>query len=268
MELNGSHVLITGASRGIGAKMAREYAKRGATVSLAARSAEPLKLLADELDGHAFPVDLLNRDDVDELIARVEHEVRPVDVLVNNAGLETNAIFHTVEAQQIRDVATLNLEAPMVLTRAVLPGMIDRNKGHLFFTSSIAGTAGFPGLAAYSATKAGLTNFAATLRMELKDTAIHTSVIAPGPVDTNMWDHLEHADELSDMLKRLRRFQLIPVMKPEKIAKLSVDAVEKNKPYVGLPKRLGVNHVLRNTPSAITSLILKGVKLGPQADES
>ena len=83
----------------------------------------------------------------------------------------------------------------MVLTRQVLPGMLQRRRGHVVFLSSLAGTSGFAGMAVYSGTKAGLNNFVASIRMELKDTPITTTVVAPGPVDTEMWDRVEAATE-------------------------------------------------------------------------
>lgn len=264
MELTGAHVVVTGGSRGIGAAMARAFAAEGANVSLVARSADAIKKLADELDGRAFPADLLDPDQVDELIARIELEAGPIDILVNNAGLETNSHFHKLDPQDIREVTTLNLEVPMVLTRAVVNGMIDRNHGHLVYTSSLAGTGGFPGLTAYGATKAGLSNFVAGLRMELKDTDIHTLVVAPGPVDTQMWDHVEEADDFGPMLKRLRLFQLIPKKTPEFIAKQTIAAVKANRRHVRTPRRLITNGMLREAPSRITETILNGVPLGPQ----
>ncbi|MDA3038496.1 MAG: SDR family NAD(P)-dependent oxidoreductase [Actinomycetota bacterium] len=264
MELDGQHVLITGASRGIGAAMAKEFGARGAKVSVAARSADALRSVAAAVGGQSFPVDLLDSAAVDGLIPRVEAEAGPIHVLVNNAGLETSAFFHTLDRSVIRDVTRLNLEAPMVLTRAVLDEMLTRNHGHLLFVSSLAGTGGFPGLAAYCATKAGLTNFAATLALELKDTEVGTTVIASGPVDTPMWDSLENAEQLAPMLTRLRLLRLVPNKSPESIAKVAVDAVASGKPYVGLPRRLGANHLMRNLPSKITGIILAGVPLGPQ----
>ncbi len=264
MELTGAHVVVTGASRGIGAAMAQHFADAGSRVSLVARSAETIKTFADELGGQAFPADLLDREQVDELIPRIQHEAGEIDVLVNNAGLETNAFFHKVPADNIRDVTTLNLETPMVLTRAVLPGMLERNRGHFVFTSSLAGTAGFPGLASYGATKAGLTNFAAAMRMELRDTAINMTVVAPGPVDTQMWDSLEDENELAPMLKRLRQFQLIPKKSPDYIAAQTLKAVQADKRHVRSPRRLASNTLLREAPTRIVEGILTGVPLGPQ----
>ncbi|MEM9134946.1 MAG: SDR family NAD(P)-dependent oxidoreductase [Actinomycetota bacterium] len=257
-------MVITGASRGIGAQMADRFARAGAKLTLVARSVDALEAVAAKVDGNAVPADLTDRAAVDALVPRVEDEFGPIDVLVNNAGLEGGRHFHLTDVGLARDIATLNFESPVVLTRAVIDGMLTRNRGHIVFVSSLAGTAGFPGLAVYGGTKAGITNFSAALRMELSDTAIGTTVVAPGPVDTQMWDNLEEEDALAPMLKRLRRLQLIPRVSPERIAELTVAAVEKEKAYVGLPRRLAVNHVLRNLPTRVSSLALAGVPLGPK----
>ena len=263
MELNGSHVLITGASRGIGAAMAREFARAGARVSVAARTTAAIDSLAKELKGQAFTVDLLQAEEVDALVPTVEREAGPIDVLVNNAGLENLAWFHEEDVTRIRDVARLNFEAPLILTRAALPGMLSRGRGHLVYTSSIAGTAGFPALAAYAGTKAGINNFAGTVRVELKDTPVHVTLVAPGPVDTEMWDHLEDASTTTAMLKRLRALQLIPKKSPELIARRTVKAVQADRRHVRTPRRLSATFWLGESPRRIIELVLKGVPLVP-----
>ena len=263
MELSGAHVLITGASRGIGAAMAAEFAGKGARVSLAARSESELRALAERLKGSAFVVDLVDPEATDGLIGRVEADAGPIDVLVNNAGLETTAWFHIEDPHRIRDVARLNLEAPMMLTRAVLPCMLARGRGHVVFTSSLAGSTGFPGLAAYSATKAGLNNFTSAVRLELRDTPIHFTVVAPGPVDTAMWDHLEETGGLAPMLKRLRSLQLIPKKSPEFIARRTVAAVRADRRHVRTPRRLSATFWLGESPRRITEALMAKVPFVP-----
>lgn len=267
MQLNGAHVLITGGSRGIGAALAREFASAGATVSLTARTTAAIEALATELGGHAFTADLLDPSSVDSLIERVESEVGPIDVLVNNAGIEGHDWFHEIDTDVARNVVRLNLEAPVVLTRQVLPGMIERGRGHLVFLSSLAGTGGFPGLAVYGSTKAGLTNFVAALRMELAGTGVNSTVVAPGPVDTDMWDQIEGDDELDPMLARLRSLQLIPTKKPEMLARRSIKAIKADRRHVRVPRRLISNHWLREAPTRLTELLLSGVPVGVAASK-
>jgi short-subunit dehydrogenase len=268
MELNDAHVLVTGGSRGIGAALAREFAKAGARVSLTARSTDAIETLALELGGHAFTADLLDPASVDSQIDRVESEAGPIDVLVNNAGLENHGWFHEADVTESRRVLHLNLEAPIVLTRNVLPGMIERGRGHLVFTSSLAGTGGFPGMSVYGATKAGLTNFVAALRMELAGTGVNSTVVAPGPVDTDMWDALEEDKEMEPMLHRLRMLQILPKKSPELLAKRSIAAVKADRRHVRVPRRLASNHWLREAPTRLTELLIAGVPVGAGAKKA
>jgi uncharacterized protein len=263
MEIRDSHVFITGASRGIGAAMATSFAAAGAKVSVAARSTDALEKVAARVGGKSFVVDLNDATQVDALIPRVEAEAGPIDILINNAGLETQLWFHNEPPARIREVARLNFEVPLMLTRAVLPGMLERGKGHIVCTSSAAGSAGFPGLVAYSGTKAGLNNFIAALRLELRDTPIKTTLVAPGPVDTQMWDHLEDQKHLEPMLKRLRLLQLIPKKSPEKLASLTVAAVAANRRHVRVPKRNSVTYWLPESSRRLFEAVLTGVPFVP-----
>ncbi len=259
MELNGAHVLVTGASRGIGAAMARRFAAAGANVSVAARSVDELQALAGDVKGTAFTVDLLDASAVDELVPRVESAVGPIDVLVNNAGLENSQWLRKETARSIRDVVRLNLEAPIVLTNAVLPGMLQRGRGHLVYTSSLAGTSGFPGMTVYSGTKGGINNFVSGLRLELRDSPLHITLVAPGPVDTRMWDVLEEADRFAPMLRRLNGLHLIPKKTPELVARRTVKAVTGDRRHVRMPRRLSVSFWLGESPRRISEVLLAKV---------
>ncbi|HRB04922.1 MAG TPA: SDR family NAD(P)-dependent oxidoreductase, partial [Ilumatobacteraceae bacterium] len=214
----------------------------------------------------AFTVDLLDRSAVDELVPRVEREVGPVDVLVNNAGLESSQWLAREEPQWIRDVVRVNLETPLILTRAVLPGMLARGCGTVVFTSSLAGTAGFPGMSVYSATKAGLNNAAAALRLELRDTPVNVTLVAPGPVDTRMWTLLEDQSEFDPMLRRLNALHLIPKKSPELIATRAVRAVAKGQRHVRTPRRLAATFWLGEAPQRLTEALLARVPFMPAAD--
>ncbi len=264
MDLSGSHVVVTGASRGIGAAMARAFAGAGARVSLVARNAEQLTALATELDGTAFPADLLDPAVVDGLVDRIEDKAGPIDVFVNNAGLVHTKFLTNQTEDEVRSVVRLNLEAPLALTHQILPRMMERDRGHLVYTSSLAGTAGFPGLTTYCATKAGLFNFVAALKLELRGTSIGTTVVAPGPIDTDMGDQLE-APDTAPTVRRLRRFQLIPTKDPAWLASQTVAAVQSGKANVRSPRRLASNFWLTSAPSQLSGLVLKGVKTGPRA---
>ena len=116
MQLRNSRVLVTGASRGLGRNIAQAMARRGADVALVARNAEQLEELANELGGKAYPADLMDPAAVEELIGRVEAD-GPVDVIINNAGVDRVGRFYEASAQDVRDLLQVNLIAPMELCR-------------------------------------------------------------------------------------------------------------------------------------------------------
>lgn len=264
MELRGKHVVVTGGSRGIGENMAREFARRGAKVTVVARNVDALNRVAGEIAGNAVVADLTDDAVVDTLIENIERQYGPIDVLVNNAGLETSTPFAVEDDREIRTVSRVNLEVPMMLTRHVLPGMLARGSGHLVFVSSLAGTAGFPGMSVYGATKAGILNFVNGLSRELQATNVNITVLSPGPVATDMWGAIEERQSsVQDFVKRFQKLHLIPTADPVKIARRTVNAVEKNKPFVRDPKRLSINFWLNHLPTRIANMAAVGVKFDP-----
>jgi uncharacterized protein len=260
VKLSGSHVVVTGASRGIGACLAREAARRGATVTLVARSAGPLSELAAETGGHALPADLADRTQVDGLIARAEQQVgRPVDVLVNNAGLDAAGSFLTLTEDDLADLVAVNLAAPLELARQVLPGMVQRDRGHVVNVSSGFSTVNTPGLAPYSASKAGLSHFTGALRVELRGTAVGTTLVEPGPVRTDLYEGLHHTLSI-DALKRLMRLQLTAEVDPDDVAVATLDKVESGGGNVVRPRRMAPAMALTWLPRRATDLALTGVR--------
>ena len=262
MELNGRHVVITGGSQGIGEALAGEFAAAGARVLVVARSADRLEVIARRIGGSFIAADLGDAGTVDTLFERCVEELGHVDVWVNNAGLETSDAFVDVTPDQLRAVARLNFEAPLVLTRAAVDHMLERGSGHVVQMSSVAGAIPFPGLAAYAGTKAGLTNFTETLRLELKGTDVGLTVVAPGPVDTEMWDRLETDDGYArPALRRFALLQFLPKLDTSAIAEATVRAVERSKAHVRMPARFGMYHVLNNAPRRLVQGALVGVTL-------
>src|ERR1700722_16557801 len=168
MELQGKRVLITGASRGIGESLARAFTTAGARVALVARSRDSLEPLATALDGTVHPTDLSDPTQVAVLIQRVEDEAGPVDVLINNAGIESTASFADAPDDELRRVTQVNYLAPAELCRQAIPRMLRRGGGHIVNVSSLAGLSVFPGLTTYSASKAALSHFTAGLRADLR----------------------------------------------------------------------------------------------------
>jgi short-subunit dehydrogenase len=264
VDLNNKRVVITGASQGIGAAMARGFAEAGSEVVVAARSKDKLDALAEEIGGHSVAVDLVDPDAVDAFVPGVEDALGPIDVLVSNAGIETIDSCAMVEVDTVRRANRLNLEAPMVLTRLVLPGMLRRGSGHLVYTSSLAGTSAYPAIGPYCGTKAGLTNYASCVRSEVEAHGVGVTIVAPGPVDTEMWDQVEQGSPSAKrVIRRLRLLQLLPSITPERLAADVVSAVAEGKRHVRHPKRLSANFWLNEAPRRIAELALAGVKYDP-----
>ncbi|MFC3965345.1 SDR family NAD(P)-dependent oxidoreductase [Nocardia jiangsuensis] len=184
----GDTALVTGASRGIGRHIASALAEREVNVVLAARGAEQLNEVARAIRARSrarvttLPVDLSDREQARALIARAEGAAGPIDLLINNAGVEATDRFDQRGYDDIAAFTDVNLLAPMLLTRAVLPGMIERDRGHIVNMASIAGLLPSAYEEPYNATKFGLIGFTRSLRLTAQDRgwAVSASAICPG----------------------------------------------------------------------------------------
>ena len=210
MDLAGARIVVTGASRGIGAQLADALAAKGARVVLVARSGDAIADRARALSGEAFPADLADAAAIDPLVRAIE-AVGPIDVMVNNAGVDLTGAFTELDPVKIRELIAINLVAPMLVCRAVLPAMRARRSGHIMNVSSLAGTNALPGLAPYSASKAGLSHFTAGLRAECKDTGVTTTLAEIGPVVSDMMQHLHGYPPTERALQRLRLLRRLRV---------------------------------------------------------
>jgi short-subunit dehydrogenase len=260
MELRGKRVLITGASRGIGEALTWRFAGAGATVALVARSADAIEKLAADLGGTAHPADLADRAQVEHLVQRVEDEAGPVDVLVNNAGIDITKSIVDYTSDELARIVQVNLTAPMELARQVIPGMLQRGGGHIVNISSLAACGLYPGLTAYSTTKAGLSHFTAGLRADLKNLPIGTTVVEMAGVPTDMLDNVDTYKPCADSFQRGYRLHLIIDTPVSTIADATVEAVQKGKRHVRYPKRATLFPFLSEAPRRMTELILSGVK--------
>jgi short-subunit dehydrogenase len=178
LTLGGRRALVTGASGGIGQAIARELHLRGATVLLSSRRADVLAGLRDELGERAevLPGDLTDRDEVAALAGRAGE----VDLLVSSAGLPASGPLLSFEPDQIDRALDVNLRAPMQLTLALVPGMLERGRGHVVFISSTSGKVASPGSSLYSGTKFGLRGFAFGVREDLHGTGVGVTTVFPG----------------------------------------------------------------------------------------
>jgi short-subunit dehydrogenase len=186
MDIAGSRVLLTGASGGLGQAIAKGLHERGAHLLLTARREEVLEELVSELGerAEAFSADMCSHDDVAALPERVGR----VDILVANAGLPGSGRVESFSPGELDRVIDVNLRAPVQLTRALMPGMVERGAGHLVYVSSMAGKIPTVRASIYSATKYGLRGFAGAIRDDLKGTGVGVSAIFPGPIsEAGMW---------------------------------------------------------------------------------
>ena len=185
-------ILITGASSGIGEGCARKFASQGARLILNSRSADKLIALAEELketydaECYVMPFDVCNRESAAAALNALPQEWKSIDVLVNNAGL---AIGVDKEYEGNLDewdvVIDTNVKALLSMTRLVVPGMVERGRGHIINIGSIAGDAAYPGGSVYCATKAAVKALSDGLRIDLVDTPLRVTNIKPGLVETN-----------------------------------------------------------------------------------
>ena len=186
--------LVTGASAGIGAEIARELARRGHALILVARRKDRLDELAAELTAeHAVRAETLGCDlskpvSRRRLPARVASLGLDVDVLVNNAGFATGGPFHLSDAERELEQVRVLVEAPVALCSAFIPGMVRRGSGGVLNVASTAGMQPLPYSAGYSAAKAYLLTFSEALHHELRGSGVTVTALAPGPVSTEFWE--------------------------------------------------------------------------------
>jgi short-subunit dehydrogenase len=192
-ELRGRNAILTGASRGLGVYIARALAAEGVNLALAARTLAPVEELAQELSASgvravAIRADVAVAADRTALLQRAAAALGDIDILVNNAALETNLAFADFSLSAIDEMLNVDLVAPVLLTRELLPQLLERKQGHIVNIASLAGKSATPFNVPYSTAKGGLILFTHSLRAELRGTGVSTSVVVPGFVsETGMF---------------------------------------------------------------------------------
>lgn len=208
--LAGRAAVITGASSGIGQATARACAAAGARVVLAARRAERLEELKEEIDQSggealALPTDVTDYAQAESMVRRAERAFGGVDVLVNVAGVMLPAPIAEADPADWRRMVDVNLMGVLHVTRAVLPGMLERSKGHIVNVSSTSGRTHQPLFSVYAATKHGLGAFTNILRKEVHPNRIRVTLFEPGPTRSELGSHVDPAvmkglaDQFSDV---------------------------------------------------------------------
>jgi short-subunit dehydrogenase len=203
MEIAGSRVLVTGASSGIGAALARTLARRGSTVGLVARREQRLAEVLEDCRAHApdsrmWVADLADVERAEQVVLEAWDVLGHLDCLVNNAGVPMRRHTTRLDYDTVEWVMRVNFLAPARMTMALLPRMIGRGEGMIVNVSSVAGRLGNANEAAYSASKFALCGWSEAIAVDLFDTGIQIRLVNPGPIDTEIWDLPANDDPLYD----------------------------------------------------------------------
>ena len=206
-SIEGKHVLVTGASSGIGAALAAGFAQRGAVVGICARRADRLAETLARVREHsphsqAWTVDLAELDAIAAFAAEVERDLGGVDVLVNNAGIPKRRHVTRLSPDEVESVMRINYFSPVRLTLALLPGLIERS-GRIVNISSVAARLGPPIEAAYAASKAAVTAFSECMAVDLRDTDVMVHVVNPGVLDTELFHLPDNETGFHDSVEML-----------------------------------------------------------------
>ena len=224
-RFDGITVIITGASLGVGAATARLFAERGANLVLIARGQANLDQLAAEL---AIPercltvaMDVTDTERFAELLEQAQTRFGSVDILVNNAGFHQRGLAETVDAEDLGKMVDVNLKAPIMLSRIMLPYLRTSSMPAIINVASLAGRTPVPGSATYSATKFGLRTFGFALAEELRGSGIKIASVSPGPIDTGFI--MDDIDSVTDLTFSQ------PISTAEQVAEVIADLVHNKK---------------------------------------
>ncbi|WP_446695006.1 SDR family NAD(P)-dependent oxidoreductase [Robertmurraya beringensis] len=225
-KLKGKHIVITGASSGIGEKVALMAAERGARPILVARSIDKLQIISEEISRKTggsplfFQLDVGDIDQVQQVFSQIKQEVGHIDILVNNAGFGVFDSFHEADFADIEKMFQVNVLGLMACTKEVLPVMIAQHSGHIINIASQAGKLATPKSSGYSATKHAVLGFSNSLRLELAKSNIRVSAVNPGPIETNFFSI---ADKSGNYVKNVNRFMLKSDYVAERIIQLMLN---------------------------------------------
>jgi short-subunit dehydrogenase len=237
VELRGAVVVITGPSSGFGERTALRFARAGSTVVLAARRVERLEALAGRIGAHggtALPVrcDVMVHEDIERLRDVTLQTFGRCDVLVNNAGLSGAGPFRDVEVERLEQVIATNLTGLVLCTKAFLPSMLERGRGHIVNVASLAGRFATPGAAVYGATKHGVVAFSEALYHELRGTGVLVTSVNPGFSPTEGFP--------------MRGTPAPILLDPDRVAGMIVDIVRRGRaPEISIPRALAVFQIFR-----------------------
>lgn len=236
-SLAGKVVIVTGASTGIGESICRALAKEGAYVGLAARSGQKLNILKEQIvaeGGKACAVvtDVTDRKACRNLADLVEKELGAVDILVNNAGLSVWEYMKNGHQDSWDAMIDVNIRGTLNMIAAVLPGMVERDKGHVVNMSSVRGVVAGPGGAVYSGTKFFVEGMSSGLRQEMAGKGVRVSTIQPGLVDTPLvTNNLENPVDMEALQDRKDKMDGVEILQPEDVARATIFVLKTPETY-------------------------------------
>lgn len=252
------HALITGASSGIGEALAREFAKAGWSLTLAARREDRLKALAGQLKAPSFvrPSDLSRLDQCGPLWREAEAALGPVDLLINNAGIQYVEPTVGVSDERAEALMTVDVLAPMRLARLAVVSMLERKRGGIVNIASVAAINPTPGMYHYNAAKAALAAASESLRVELRGTGVSVVTVYPGPVSSEMEAAARASFEPSAATRN------IPTGSAEGLAQKVRRAVERDEARVVYPAFYNLSRHFRLTSQWATDTFTPPLKKG------
>jgi short-subunit dehydrogenase len=226
MDIKSTTALVTGAAGGLGTAISRRLAQEGARVVLSGRNEAALRGLLAQLPGQGHAVvtaDLAQPGEAVALLQRAEAAAGPLDLVVNNAGVVLPAVYHDLEAAEVERMIALNLTAPMLLTHAAIPGMLERGRGHVVQIAAIGGVISTAYCEPYAATKGGLLRFNDSLRATYADAPIGFSAVCPGfTTGGGIYSRMEAEGITSNVM--------LGTTTVEKVANAVVNAVRHDRP--------------------------------------
>jgi short-subunit dehydrogenase len=257
-EYRGTVGIVTGASSGIGAQLARDLAARGMRVALLARRRERLDAVAAEVhaaggEALALACDVADRGSVDAAVRAVLEREGRVDLLVNNAGYGRHVLFKDHDVEDIERMMRTNYLGVVYATRAVLPAMRARRRGWVVNVSSVAGKLGQPDEAAYSATKFAVAGLSEALGYELAPLGIHVMTVYPALVRTEMFT--------PEVIARMPKGAARSFLQPADFSRRVLRALERGKHEVTVPGYIGLGYVVRTLFPALHRRLTARIRL-------
>lgn len=242
-RLVGKTVMITGASSGIGAEIARHAAVRGANLILLARRINELEMLKKELtDAYdvniiVHSLDISKRDEIERAFGMIFQQIDKVDVLVNNAGFGIFEEAHEVDVAKASEMFSVNVVGLIACTKIILPKMMEERSGHVINIASQAGKLATPKSSVYAATKHAVLGYTNSLRMEMSRHGVYVTAVNPGPIATPFFDM---ADESGSYVENVGKWML----QPEDVARKIVDRMLVETREINLPWWMNVASVV------------------------